>query len=132
MGQKVLCYDLGGTKLAVGVLNTAGSILENSVELAEFSQGKYAVLSQINRLGQVYLKKYPEIFALGIASAGPLDPYQGLLLNPTNFGQWGTVPLAEEIQKSLHRPVFLENDAVAAALAEQWIGAAQGIKNAVI
>lgn len=134
--QKVLSYDLGGTKIAVAVVNSKGKVLEELRLPAVIDQGKKAVLNQLVELGRVFLKKYPEIHLAGIASAGPLDPVKGVLLDPTNFtsgnGSWGRVPLAQILSRRLKLPVRLENDAAAAMLGEHWCGAAKKYNNAMI
>lgn len=135
-GELVLAYDLGGTKVAVGVVNRRGKILADCKEPVNLEMGKEAVFEQLVRLGKQMMARYPGIRRGGIASAGPLDPMNGVLLDPTNFasaaGTWGRVPLASIISKRLGIPVYLENDAAAAMLAEHWIGAAKGFKNAMI
>lgn len=132
----VLSYDLGGTKLAVGVVSAQGKILEEIRVPAEFQKGKKAVLRQMIDLGREYIQKYPKISRIGVASAGPLDPQSGVLLDPTNFasaeGNWGKVPLARILNAALKRKVYVENDAAAAILAERWIGAARKYENAMI
>ncbi len=136
MSQKVLSYDLGGTKIAVGVVNSKGRILEEIRVPARFEEGKTVVIQQLVDLGQQLLKNYPKIEKIGIASAGPLDPKKGILLDPTNFGtakeSWGKVPICQILSKKLKRRVFLENDAAAAVLAEHWIGAGQKYKNMMV
>lgn len=138
MPQKapVLAYDLGGTKVAVGVVTPEGKILAESRVPVVIQQGKSAVIRQLADLGQEFLAQYPRIRAVGVAAAGPLDPKKGVLLDPTNFksseGTWGKVPLASLLEKRLRRRVFLENDAAAAMLAEHWKGAARGYDNAMI
>jgi glucokinase len=132
----VLAYDLGGTKVAVGVVDSTGKILAFHREAAFIKQGKKATLDQLVRLGKGMIKRFPSISAVGIASAGPLDPVKGDLLDPTNFsgpeGNWGRVPLAKILAKGLKKKVILENDAAAAILAEVWKGLAKGTKNAMI
>jgi len=133
----VLAYDLGGTKILVGVVNEKGEVLEQIKEPARFAEGKDAVLDQLRRLGRNFLKKYPRIKNVGVASAGPLDPIHGTLLDPVNFVDadgktWGKVALAKLLGRWLDRPVFLENDAAAAMLAEKWVGAAKKYDNAMI
>jgi glucokinase len=132
----VLGYDLGGTKVAVGVVDSRGKILEEMRVPAQFEKGKNAVMKQLGDLGAELIGHYPKIKRVGIASAGPLDAGKGLLLDPTNFksaeGPWGIVPIAKILSKRLKRPVSLENDAAAAMLAEHWIGAARGYDNAMI
>jgi glucokinase len=132
----VLAYDLGGTKVAVGVVDSSGKILAFHREAAFIKQGKKATLAQLIRLGQEMITKFPTIESVGIASAGPLDPVNGDLLDPTNFagpeGNWGRVPLASILAKGLKRKVVLENDAAAAILAEVWQSLPKGTKNAMI
>ena len=99
-------------------------------------QGKSALLKQLADLGAQILKKHPSIRRAGIASAGPLDPARGILLDPTNLAgqedKWGKVQLTATLSKKLKIPFTLENDAAAAILAEHWMGAARGCKNAMI
>lgn len=132
----VLAYDLGGTKVAVGVVDSSGKILASRREPVLIRHGKKATLDQLINLGREYIEQFPRIRAIGIASAGPLDPRKGVLLDPTNFagpgGTWGKVPIAQILSKSLRRPAVLENDAAAAILAERWKGHARGYANAMI
>jgi len=132
----VLAYDLGGTKIAVGVVDYHGEIISVHREPALLKLGKKATLDQLIRLGKEMIDLYPTITNIGIASAGPLDPVKGLLLDPTNFkseeGTWGIVPITEILKKALKKPVVLENDAAAAMLAEKWRGHARGYENAMI
>jgi glucokinase len=138
MAQKaVLAYDLGGTKVSVGVVNHRGKILEELRVPVEVQKGKLGVLRQLAELGKKFLERHPEIERAGVASAGPLDPRRGLLLDPTNLVEpggksWGQVPLARILSQRLGIPVTLENDAAAAMLAEHWVGAAKGYDNAMI
>lgn len=136
MKGKVLAYDLGGTKVALGIVNSRGQVLEDLRVPVVIEKGKKAVIQQLADLGNRLIKAHPEIKRVGMASAGPLDPEKGLLLDPTNFaspeGTWGKVPITHLLSKKLKRPVFLENDAAAAILAEHWVGAARGKKNAMI
>lgn len=132
----VLAYDLGGTKVAVGVVDSSGKILAFHREAAFIKQGKKATLDQLVRLGKEMIRRYPSVLSVGVASAGPLDPVAGDLLDPTNFsgpdGHWGRVPLAKILAKGLRKKVVLENDAAAAILAEVWKGLAKGKRNAMV
>lgn len=136
MTQKVLSYDLGGTKLAAGVVNHRGRILDEIRVPALFAQGKDAVLEQLVTIGKTLLKQHPEIKHVGMASAGPVDMMNGILLDPTNFvssqGTWGQVAITQFLSKKLKKKVFLENDAAAAVLAEHWIGTGKKCKNIMV
>jgi glucokinase len=136
MSQKVLSYDLGGTKVAVGVVNSRGRVLEEIRVPVLIDQGKAAVLKQLTLLGKELLSRHKEVKRIGMASAGPLDSKKGVLLDPTNFasseGTWGRVPITQILKTGLKRPVHLVNDAAAAVLAEKWIGAGRKYKNVMV
>jgi len=132
----VLAYDLGGTKLHVAVVHSRGKILKEWKEKARFDLGKKAVLRQLIDFGKQALAEFPGIDSIGMASAGPLDPGKGILLDPTNFagpeGRWGRVNICRVLTRALGLPCTLENDAAAAILAEHWLGKAKGIPDAMI
>ena len=136
MTQKVLSFDLGGTKLAAAVVTSQGRVIAQTRVPAAFSEGKAAVVQQMVDLGNRFLKQFQDINRIGVASAGPLNPVEGILLDPTNFvskhGRWGNVPFSSLLEKKFKKRVFLENDAAAAILAEHWVGAARNYPNAMI
>lgn len=133
--RPVLGYDLGGTKVHVGAVSPEGLILESHQEAVVIGQGKKALIDQLARLGRPFIEKYG-IEAVGLASAGPLDPTSGELLDPTNFRtkgeRWGVFPIAPLLEKALKRPVKLENDAASAVLAENWVGGAINVRNCMV
>lgn len=133
---KVLAYDLGGTKVAVGVVDGHGRVLEEIRVPVAIQQGKTALLRQLSDLGGELLSRHKGIRRVGVASAGPLDPPKGVLLDPTNFASggkpWGRFAIAPLLSARLKRKVHLENDAAAAILAEAWIGAARRYEDAMI
>lgn len=137
--KKVLAYDLGGTKVQVGVVTQSGKVLEETRVPVAVEKGKAGVIAQLAELGKDFLSRHRDVKRVGMASAGPLDPVRGLLLDPTNLanpsdkkGGWGKVPIAKLLSAKLKLPVILENDAAAAMLAEHWIGKAKGYDNAMI
>jgi glucokinase len=135
VSKNVLAFDLGGTKLAVAAVAENGKILREVREKVAFDRGPEGLYQQMGRLGQMLQNEYSCV-AAAIASAGPLDPRMGMLLDATNYKtdgkSWGVVPLVREVKKHLSIPLTLENDAASAALAEKWQGAAQGNDNSVV
>ena len=87
MSQKVLSYDLGGTKIAAGVIQKNGRIIDEIRIPSEFHRGKSAVLKTIVEIGNQFLSRHPDIKAVGIASAGPLDPFRAPCYLPLIFLQ---------------------------------------------
>jgi glucokinase len=135
MTRIVLAIDIGGTKLAAGVVDVGGTILVRGEVPTRAAEGPERVLDRIVRLARDVLAA-PGVSAdaiqrIGIGCAGPLDRQAGLILNPPNLPAWVCVPLVERIQKALGRPAVLENDANAAALGEFRYGAGKGANSLV-
>ncbi len=131
----VLAIDIGGTKLAAGIVDAAGSILARGEVPTLATEGPERVLDRIIRLAGDVLAA-PRVSAdaiqrIGIGCAGPVDRQAGLILNPPNLPGWVRVPLVERIEKALGRPAVLENDANAAALGEFRYGAGKGASSLV-
>jgi predicted NBD/HSP70 family sugar kinase len=72
-----------------------------------------------------------EVLAVGVGLAAPVDPRTGIIATPGLLRGWDGVPVAEELESRLHRPVFVDNEANLGALAEYRMGAAQGVRQAV-
>jgi glucokinase len=128
--------DIGGTKVAAGLVDESGTILQQArVPMAAngtASDGLAAVLSAINNVSG-NLERHSglpsAVGCIGICAPGPLDPTRGLVINPPNLPCWRNYPLAEELARVFRVPVKLDNDANAAALAEARWGAGRGYRN---
>lgn len=75
-------------------------------------------------------KRFPGLRGVGLASAGPMNIDKGTLEHPANFMGWKIVPIVKLLKEALakrglHSPVSFQNDAMAAALAEGWVGKAR-------
>lgn len=74
---------------------------------------------------------WTEIEAVGVSAPGALDLERGVVVAPPNLPGWREVPLRERLARAFGRPVHLENDATAAALAEWRFGAGRGFDDLV-
>jgi glucokinase len=123
----VLGVDIGGTKVAVGLVNREGKILTHErkpmVATGTAEAGLQAVTDAIDSLA-----RGRDIRSIGICSPGPLDPRTGVVINPPNLPCWRNFPLAEKVSEKYHVPVKVDNDAKAAALAETRWGNARGYR----
>lgn len=127
----ILGVDIGGTKVAVGLVDRDGKILTqgrkpmvaNGTAEAAFQ----AVTGAIDSLA-TSSDSASGFHSIGICAPGPLDPKTGVVLNPPNLPCWRDFPLAEKIAAVYHVPVKIDNDANAAALAETRWGAARGFR----
>jgi glucokinase len=121
--------DIGGTKVAAGLVNACGEISAQvrvpMISNSSAQDGLEAVLSAISK---VMPGKTESIGGIGICAPGPLDPKTGTVLNPPNVPCWRNFPLAQAVQKYYRAPVKVDNDANAAALAEFRWGAARGYR----
>jgi glucokinase len=127
--------DVGGTKVAAGLVNSTGEISHRTrvpMAAADAAAGLAAVISAIDSVRSA-IKVNPKwealISGIGICAPGPLDPYTGVVINPPNLPGWRNFPLACEISKVFRRPVRVDNDGNAAALAEALWGAGRGYRN---
>jgi glucokinase len=125
MTSPILGVDIGGTKVAVGIVDREGKILAQGrkpmVASGTAQAGLDAVIGAIDSM----ISAGPEIGSIGICAPGPLDPKSGIVLNPPNVPCWRNFSLASEIGARYKVPVKIDNDANAAALAEARWGAAR-------
>lgn len=134
-----LGIDVGGTKIAAALVDSRGRILDANTIRTNISRStlpasvtRKQILTQIGACVEPLLKQNPrlKITATGLAAAGPLDVEKGLLVHPTHFPGWKIVPIvkllrAELKKQKLHAPVYMQNDAMAAAMGEGWVGTAK-------
>lgn len=69
------------------------------------------------------------LLGVGVVTVGPLDMVRGQVSRPPNFPGWKDVPLRQELANATGLPVFLDNNATAAAVGERWYGAGQHYKD---
>ncbi|MGE8081270.1 ROK family protein [Peribacillus loiseleuriae] len=121
--------DIGGTKIAIAVVNQKGEMIDQTVIPTDLSIPPEAMISKINDEIRNMIEKSSisedEIIGIGIGAPGPLDSKNGIITCPPNLKTWVDIPFQKLVQQSFSIPVKLENDASAAALAEKWIGAAK-------
>lgn len=130
MTAPILGVDIGGTKIAVGLVDREGHILRQDrkpmIANGTAQAGLDAVLGAIDSMN--IGRGHEQISSIGMCAPGPLDPKSGIVLNPPNVPCWRNFPLADEVSAKYSVPVKLDNDANAAALAETRWGAARGYR----
>jgi glucokinase len=125
-----LGVDIGGTKVAAGLVNNRGEILyKTRVPMVATGTGA-AALDAVKQAIDVVFAAQPgsNVAGIGVTSPGPLDPRTGVVINPPNLPCWRDFPLAEEIRRAYKVPVTVDNDANAAGLAEALWGAGVGYR----
>ncbi|MBX7446167.1 ROK family glucokinase [Arthrobacter sp. MAHUQ-56] len=115
--------DIGGTKVAAGVVDAEGRILSEARRSTPGTDPR-AVERVILELVEE-LSRGHRIRSVGIGAAGWMDLAGGTVLFSPHLA-WRNEPLRENLERLLRRPVLLTNDADAAAWAEWRFGAGRG------
>ncbi|TYP49786.1 ROK family protein [Thermosediminibacter litoriperuensis] len=125
--------DLGGTKIATCAMDEAGNLLEKTELPTLAKEGPEKVIERMKRSVYEVLKRLDlslsDIAGIGIGVPGPMDAKRGRVKNPPNLPGWKDIPLLSIMEEEFNIPVFMENDANAAAIAENLFGAGKGVKN---
>lgn len=127
--------DLGGTNIAAGVVDDAYRIAGKAQAPTGAFRPAEEIAEDMARVARTAMEdaglSLEEIAWVGIGTPGTVHPAKGVVGLAANLGFHNT-PLAELIQQRLQKPVYLENDANAAAYGELLGGAAKGLDSAVL
>jgi glucokinase len=131
----VLALDVGGTKLAAGVVDASGHVHSFAAVPSNANDGPDATLARLFELGRQAVAEsgvpWTGIHAIGIGCGGPLDAERGVLIAPPHLSGWRDVPVTSLAEREFERPAALENDATAAAAGEHRWGAGAGTRHMV-
>ena len=126
--------DLGGTNIAVGVVDESGKILSEASVKTLATRPWQEV---IRDMGHCILRamergniQESDVASIGIGIPGVANQDTGDVIFCTNLG-WANIPLRRELQKYINKPVFIDNDANVAALAENYAGVSAGCKSSI-
>jgi glucokinase len=134
MDNWVVGVDLGGTKIALGLIDAENRIVAHRRIATDADKGLHSVVERIAGCVVELGKAIPageRIAALGICSPGPVDHASGVLLEPPNLRGLHHAPLRDALGDRLGLPVALEHDAKASALGEYHYGAGRGERSMV-
>lgn len=126
----VLAVDVGGTKLAVGVVSAAGELQERRqapTPREVDAEGLFAVLGAlVDEVRATPAGAAAEI--CGVGSGGPMSA-GGETVSPLNIPAWRAFALRDRLAQRTGLVTVVDNDAKALALGEGWVGAAAGEPN---
>ncbi len=132
MTQFIIGIDVGGTKVAGGLVTRKGKLSHPLVVPTLADKGFKTSFSQIAQVIGKLVRAAggtENVGGIGICAPGPLNPKTGVVLNPPNLPGWRDIELTKLVEKEFGVPARLENDANAAGLAEVLFGAAVGYKD---
>ena len=116
--------DVGGTKVAAGVVDDDGNILAQQVRPTPSTNAE-AIVAAIASAVEELRSSYADVAAVGIGAAGWVDSGRTTVVFAPNLA-WRDEPLRDEVAHVVDLPVYVENDANAAAWAEHRFGAGRG------
>jgi Transcriptional regulator/sugar kinase len=128
--RETIGVDLGGTKMAVGVVDSEQHIhyegKESSIGLSEDK-----LVEDLGRELEEAKQARPDVVSAGLGIPATIDHDRGVAIQAVNL-EISDVPLRDLMQERIGLPVFLDNDANVAALAEHLYGAGRGAQNVVM
>jgi glucokinase len=121
----ILALDIGGTKIAVGLVNDAGDLQHRWQQPTPRTDAAaiWAVVDSL--LARALAAAGGQVRAVGVSSAGPID-LPGGTISPINITAWQRFPIVERVAARTGAPVRLGGDGLCTAMGEQWRGAGQG------
>lgn len=137
MPDHALVIDIGGTKIAAGVLRADGTLSHSAICATPAVEGADAILKAVARLGQQVRAAAGadgiEPGAVGVGAAGVIDTDRGVVVFAgATLTDWAGAALADHLEAVFGLPVVVENDVNALALGELHFGAGQGLSDALV
>ena len=124
-----LALDVGGTKLAAGLVGQGGEVLARHRIPTPTGLGPDQLLDAVVGLArQAARAAWRPPLACGVGCGGPMEP-GGERVSPLNIPAWSGFPLRSALADALQLPTYVDNDAKALALGEGWVGAAVGCRD---
>lgn len=115
--------DIGGTKVAAGVVDDAGNVVAEVRRPTPSDDGDAAIDAVVDAVRE--LSSSHEVAAVGVAAAGYVSADRSTMLFAPNL-PWQDMPVRDRVSERVDLPVVVENDANCAAWAEYRYGAGQG------
>lgn len=121
--KQYLAFDIGGTAIKYGIINSESEILFHSQIDTEAHLGGPSIIKKVIKIGRDLLAQYKDIEGVAISSAGQIDVHTG-----TVIGAGDTIPeyiglkIKSQVENALQLPVEVRNDVDCAALCEKWVG----------
>lgn len=126
--------DLGGTNIVAGVVNDEGVILAKADCKTNLPRPAADIVADMARLAKEATEKagmtMDDVVSVGVGCPGTCNVFTGIVEYSCNL-DFKEVPLRDMLSEAVGKPVYVENDANAAALGEAVAGAAKGAQNAL-
>ncbi len=133
---RYLAVDIGGTAVKIGMVDGEGNFLHTSEYPVDFDGYETPILDTVIKSCGIFLEEYDEddvpLLAIGVSATGSINTVKGTVDGSAgHIKNWKGSRIKEEMEARFPVPVYVLNDANAAALGEVWLGAARGKRNVV-
>ncbi|KPU26959.1 glucokinase [Caloranaerobacter sp. TR13] len=126
--------DIGGTAIKAGIVDKNGDIVYKKQIDTKAKRGYLEVekdiIELIKGLINIAEDKGNKVKSIGIGVPGVADPEGNKVIYCPNLG-WANVPLGENLKKEFEFPIYIENDATVAGIAESIKGVTKGYENSI-
>ncbi len=134
--RRAIGLDIGGTKIAVAAVDGSGAIAARSVVPTEPERGFPQAVRRMAEAADEVLARAgwsrTDLCGLGVGCTGPVSAERGIINNPYTLPTWTDCDIVSQLRQVFDRPVYLENDADAAALGECFAGSGRGFRQVVV
>ena len=127
MRDQIIAVDLGGTQSRAALCDADGKILKLPFKQPANAEGGVEAVYQsvVDSIRQV-VSDFTCVQGIGLGAPGPLDPWNGIILQAPNLAGMINFPMKARLEKDFGVPAFIGNDANLAALGEHRYGAGRG------
>jgi len=134
MAEYSIGVDIGGTNLRAAAVAADGVMLDKLSGTTDLHEGREAVIQDIiDSIHRLKKKRGSDTLAgVGIGVPGFILMEEGKIIGSNNLPEFENYPMRDDIERKLGTPIFLENDANAAALGEKWMGAGRDVQDLVL
>ncbi len=125
MKEVCLAMDIGGTKVALALIDREGTMHASTTQATDAAKGASVVIASMFAGANTLLTQATEmtlqVVGIGISSCGVIDPSTGAVASaaPAIPG-WEGTPLGQTFRDKYKLPVFVDNDANCALVGEAW------------
>jgi len=131
--RHVIAVDVAVDRVTVAITDLLARTLAMEVLPSPAGKAPLAVVDEVAAAVEnlAHRRSCPPILGVGVAFPGPTDVETGTALTAPNLPGWDHVPLRDLLAERVKLPVYVENDANAAALGEKSYGAARGVRHLI-
>jgi glucokinase len=111
-----LGIDIGGTSIKIGIFTSEGEKLEKERRILTDSNARPEEVVKSIETEAVNFKHYQKIKSIGVGMPGDIDSNKGIVRFSPNLLKWKNVHLKDLLETSMHKKVYIDNDANVASL----------------